>query len=154
MKIADMLNPTSVDQLVSPPPSPQQKVNNVKQSINASGKSRSRFSNEEDAIICEGVARGLTWGQISHQLPHRKRATCFNRYRTLQGIRKSRKRYNDMGSSSMTSSTSSWLPSPPLSSNHLKHYHQQQEHQKQRHQQSPTLVAPLPLHYAYVDRIH
>ncbi|ORE15096.1 hypothetical protein BCV71DRAFT_251041 [Rhizopus microsporus] len=144
----------SLTNLVSPPPSPQQKVNNVKQSINASGKSRSRFSNEEDAIICEGVARGLTWGQISHQLPHRKRATCFNRYRTLQGIRKSRKRYNDMGSSSMTSSTSSWLPSPPLSSNHLKHYHQQQEHQKQRHQQSPTLVAPLPLHYAYVDRIH
>lgn len=36
------------------------------------------------------MAKGLTWGQISRQLPHRKRATCFNRYRTLQGIRKSR----------------------------------------------------------------
>ncbi|KAI9493925.1 hypothetical protein BDB00DRAFT_871926 [Zychaea mexicana] len=56
------------------------------------GKPRSRFSEYEDAVICEGVARGLTWGQISGQLPHRKRATCFNRYRTLQGIRKSRKR--------------------------------------------------------------
>ena len=56
------------------------------------GKPRSRFSDIEDAIICDGVAKGLTWGQISRQLPHRKRATCFNRYRTLQGIRKSRKR--------------------------------------------------------------
>ncbi|ORZ01040.1 hypothetical protein BCR43DRAFT_423500, partial [Syncephalastrum racemosum] len=56
------------------------------------GKPRSRFSDLEDAIICQGVAKGLTWGQISSQLPHRKRATCFNRYRTLQGIRKSRKR--------------------------------------------------------------
>ncbi|KAI9256217.1 hypothetical protein BY458DRAFT_519699 [Sporodiniella umbellata] len=72
------------------------------------GKSRSRFSNAEDTIICEGVARGLTWGQISHQLPHRKRATCFNRYRTLQGIRKSRK------------PSVSWLPSPPPTMTHPK----------------------------------
>lgn len=57
----------------------------------AVGKSRSRFSEYEDNIIREGVAQGLTWGQISELLPHRKRATCFNRYRTLQGIRKSRK---------------------------------------------------------------
>lgn len=55
------------------------------------GKPRSRFSETEDNIICDGVAKGLTWGQISDLLPHRKRATCFNRYRTLQGIRKSRK---------------------------------------------------------------
>ncbi|KAI9276571.1 hypothetical protein BY458DRAFT_545882 [Sporodiniella umbellata] len=55
------------------------------------GKSRSRFSEYEDNIIREGVTHGLTWGQISELLPHRKRATCFNRYRTLQGIRKSRK---------------------------------------------------------------
>ncbi|KAI7874416.1 hypothetical protein K492DRAFT_183952 [Lichtheimia hyalospora FSU 10163] len=54
------------------------------------GKPRNRFSEYEDAVICEGVAKGLTWGQISGKLPHRKRATCFNRYRTLQGIRKSR----------------------------------------------------------------
>lgn len=53
-------------------------------------KPRSRFSALEDAIICQGVENGLTWGQISSQLPHRKRATCFNRYRTLQGVRKSR----------------------------------------------------------------
>ncbi|KAI9311378.1 hypothetical protein BX666DRAFT_1997836 [Dichotomocladium elegans] len=57
------------------------------------GKPRNRFSEYEDAVICEGVARGLTWGQISAQLPNRKRATCFNRYRTLQGIRKSRRSY-------------------------------------------------------------
>ncbi|KAI7864242.1 hypothetical protein BDF14DRAFT_1708091, partial [Spinellus fusiger] len=52
---------------------------------------RSRFSELEDNIICQGVAKGLTWGQISGQMPHRKRATCFNRYRTIQGMRKSRK---------------------------------------------------------------
>lgn len=61
-------------------------------SSNSYGKPRNRFSEYEDAVICEGVAKGLTWGQISGKLPHRKRATCFNRYRTLQGIRKSRKR--------------------------------------------------------------
>lgn len=55
------------------------------------GKPRSRFSEYEDNIIRQGVANRLTWGQISDLLPHRKRATCFNRYRTLQGIRKSRK---------------------------------------------------------------
>ncbi|KAI8973601.1 hypothetical protein BDF20DRAFT_883225 [Mycotypha africana] len=55
------------------------------------GKPRSRFSEYEDNIIRQGVAQRLTWGQISDLLPHRKRATCFNRYRTLQGIRKSRK---------------------------------------------------------------
>lgn len=55
------------------------------------GKSRSRFSEYEDNVIRDGVAQGLTWGQISELLPHRKRATCFNRFRTLQGIRKSRK---------------------------------------------------------------
>jgi hypothetical protein len=55
------------------------------------GKPRSRFSEYEDNIIRNGVAQRLTWGQISDLLPHRKRATCFNRYRTLQGIRKSRK---------------------------------------------------------------
>ncbi|KAG2225855.1 hypothetical protein INT45_007099 [Circinella minor] len=66
--------------------------NNVTSTANNYGKPRSRFSEYEDAVICEGVAKGLTWGQISGQLPHRKRATCFNRYRTLQGIRKSRKR--------------------------------------------------------------
>lgn len=55
------------------------------------GKPRSRFSEYEDNIIREGVAHKLTWGQISERLPHRKRATCFNRYRTLQGVRKTRK---------------------------------------------------------------
>ncbi|KAI7898339.1 uncharacterized protein BX663DRAFT_480375 [Cokeromyces recurvatus] len=108
MKVADMLNPTAIGQLTSPPLSPQQQQrkedhydrqpiiktkrnNSTSTSINNNGgKPRSRFSDIEDSIICEGVARGLTWGQISSQLPHRKRATCFNRYRTLQGIRKSR----------------------------------------------------------------
>ncbi|KAI9280431.1 hypothetical protein BY458DRAFT_500673 [Sporodiniella umbellata] len=95
-----MLNPTTFDRIdlfVSPPPSPQSSEDQ-----SALSKSRSRFSDAEDTIICEGVAKGLTWGQISRQLPHRKRATCFNRYRTLQGIRKSRKR-------------SIGLSSPPLS---------------------------------------
>ncbi|CAO3701922.1 unnamed protein product [Rhizopus stolonifer] len=128
MKIADMLNPTSIEQLVSPPPSPQ---SSFKQSM--TGKSRSRFSDTEDTIICEGVAKGLTWGQISRQLPHRKRATCFNRYRTLQGIRKSRKRSVDLASP-----TDTCLPSPPL----------------YRKQQLPALVVPLQLNYTYVDYMH
>ncbi|EIE86651.1 hypothetical protein G6F46_000156 [Rhizopus delemar] len=130
MKITDMLNPTIAEQqLLSPPPSPQ-----TKQSM--TGKSRSRFSNAEDAIICEGVARGLTWGQISHQLPHRKRATCFNRYRTLQGIRKSRKRSIDS-----ESVKDHWLPSPPPQF-------------KYRKESLPPLVVPLPLHYTYMNRMH
>ncbi|KAI9480610.1 MAG: hypothetical protein EXX96DRAFT_456085, partial [Benjaminiella poitrasii] len=102
--VADMLNPTVIGHLSSPPLSPRQQKeyyycspnmktkrnNSTSSSSSNSGKPRSRFSDVEDAIICDGVARGLTWGQISGQLPHRKRATCFNRYRTLQGIRKSR----------------------------------------------------------------
>ncbi|KAG0740127.1 hypothetical protein G6F65_003151 [Rhizopus arrhizus] len=125
-----MLNPTT--HLLSPPSSPQ-----TKQSI--TGKSRSRFSNAEDTIICEGVAKGLTWGQISQQLPHRKRATCFNRYRTLQGIRKSRKRSNDDNST-----VSSWLPSPPLSSHSLLN-----------RQKLPALLVPLHHHrHSYIDRMH
>ncbi|CAO3669926.1 hypothetical protein G6F56_009581 [Rhizopus delemar] len=111
MNVSDMLNPTSIEPFASPPPSPQSKHS-------MTGKSRSRFSNAEDTIICEGVARGLTWGQISHQLPHRKRATCFNRYRTLQGIRKSRKQ------------SVSWLPSPPFT-----------------HPKLPSLVVPLHYSY-------
>ncbi|KAI8098552.1 uncharacterized protein BX664DRAFT_243974, partial [Halteromyces radiatus] len=86
--VSDLLNPTSgIDML---PPKQSSSDNHLDTSSH--GKPRSRFSNLEDAIICDGVANGLTWGQISSQLPHRKRATCFNRYRTLQGIRKSRKR--------------------------------------------------------------
>ncbi|GAA5813523.1 hypothetical protein MFLAVUS_007001 [Mucor flavus] len=147
MKIADMLNPTVISQLSSPPLSPQQEqaeyYNNKRQSNN--GKPRSRFSNVEDAIICEGVARGLTWGQISGQLPHRKRATCFNRYRTLQGIRKSRKRsMPDMRSPPITP-PNVWLPSP--SKERHSYYHS-----------NPVLVAPLPtrlpIPYSYSDRIH
>ncbi|KAI8079611.1 uncharacterized protein B0P05DRAFT_571529 [Gilbertella persicaria] len=150
MKIADMLNPVTVNrQLASPPLSPPEeddmyystKRNN---SISNHGKPRSRFSDIEDAIICEGVARGLTWGQISGQLPHRKRATCFNRYRTLQGIRKSRKRsLPDMRSPPITPPHSNaWLPSSP-------NYH--------RKQSLPVLVAPLPTRLPlplYSDRIH
>lgn len=82
-------------------------------------KPRSRFSALEDAIICQGVANGLTWGQISSQLPHRKRATCFNRYRTLQGIRKSRPQ--------------SAMDSPP--SRFLSHHHQQPHPSYYRHRQ-------------------
>lgn len=74
------------------------------------GKPRNRFTEYEDAVICEGVAKGLTWGQISAQLPNRKRATCFNRYRTLQGIRKSRRRV-----SSFRLSTSPYMVTPPAS---------------------------------------
>ncbi|ORX46542.1 hypothetical protein DM01DRAFT_246690, partial [Hesseltinella vesiculosa] len=86
--VADILNPSFAPNMLSPPLSPKMDDDKMLHQ----GKPRSRFSEFEDAIICEGVANGLTWGQISSKLPHRKRATCFNRYRTLQGIRKSRKR--------------------------------------------------------------
>lgn len=82
-------SPVNGRRLSSPPLSP---LGYERRLMQVHGKPRSRFSDVEDTIICEGVAKGLTWGQISRQLPHRKRATCFNRYRTLQGIRKSRKR--------------------------------------------------------------
>lgn len=119
-----MLNPTVITQLSSPPLSPQEsECYDFKR--NNSGKPRSRFSEIEDAIICEGVARGLTWGQISGQLPHRKRATCFNRYRTLQGIRKSRKRS---------------LPETPITPPHATWLTPKQEYARQL----PALVAPLP----------
>ncbi|CEP16135.1 hypothetical protein [Parasitella parasitica] len=78
---------------------------------NVIGKPRSRFSEYEDNIIRQGVAQRLTWGQISDLLPHRKRATCFNRYRTLQGIRKSRK-LPEAGSPEMSSSSSVGPTSP------------------------------------------
>lgn len=154
-----MLNPTAMCQLSSPPLSPQEsecyEPSLAKRNSTSSshGKPRSRFSDIEDAIICEGVARGLTWGQISSQLPHRKRATCFNRYRTLQGIRKSRKRsLPDMRSPPITPPHSSWL----------SHHTPKQEspyHPYARHNsypQLPALVAPLPkrLTNPYPDRLH
>lgn len=84
------------------------------------GKPRSRFSEYEDNIIRNGVAQRLTWGQISDLLPHRKRATCFNRYRTLQGIRKSRKQStSETGSPVMACSLSSSSASSPTDS----HFH-------------------------------
>lgn len=43
-------------------------------------KPRSRFSQLEDAVICEGVAKGLSWGEISAQLPHRKVNIQFDGY--------------------------------------------------------------------------
>lgn len=158
-----MLNPTAtsaIHQLSSPPLSPQHDVDQVDElyeeyhcnkrnstssmsstSSNGGGKPRSRFSNIEDAIICEGVARGLTWGQISGQLPHRKRATCFNRYRTLQGIRKSRKRSSELRSPPITppSWSSSNTPSPKEQHRHHSHhpYHNYNT-------TLPVLVAPLP----------
>lgn len=170
-----MLNPTVISQLSSPPLSPQQEQiefyhSNKRNSTSSTssnsstgsnnGKPRSRFSNVEDAIICEGVAKGLTWGQISGQLPHRKRATCFNRYRTLQGIRKSRKRsMPDMRSPPITPPNSSaWLPSTPPSKEQQRHhpYHSYHHHSSSHHQ--PTvLVAPLPtrlpLPFSYAERI-
>jgi hypothetical protein len=140
-----MLNPSLVagQQLSSPPLSPEQDNYFSSQSEaqnNNNGKPRSRFSDIEDAIICEGVAKGLTWGQISGQLPHRKRATCFNRYRTLQGVRKSRKRSVPelLKTPPITPpySSSSWLPSP-------------------KQHQMPSLVAPLPRLSTFLyDRIH
>ncbi|KAI8636578.1 hypothetical protein BD408DRAFT_425907 [Parasitella parasitica] len=180
MKIADMLNPTAIGQLSSPPLSPQQEeyhTSMVKRGSTSStsssesslgtvtGKPRSRFSDTEDAIICEGVKRGLTWGQISGQLPHRKRATCFNRYRTLQGIRKSRKRsMQDMSSPPITPpNSSSWLPNtPPIKQEYHYHRHPQHHHssynQFYHNNQLPALVAPLPtrlpLPFPYADHIH
>ncbi|KAI8366465.1 hypothetical protein EDC96DRAFT_544131 [Choanephora cucurbitarum] len=82
------------------------------------GKPRSRFSEYEDNVIRQGVAQRLTWGQISDLLPHRKRATCFNRYRTLQGIRKSRKSSTQQQQQSSESENTTSL-SPPF------HYSQQ-----------------------------
>lgn len=81
---------------------------------NLIGKPRSRFSEYEDNVIRQGVAQRLTWGQISDLLPHRKRATCFNRYRTLQGIRKSRKLSEE--NSPEMSSSSSLSPTSPVTS--------------------------------------
>ncbi|KAI9299606.1 hypothetical protein BJ944DRAFT_245039 [Cunninghamella echinulata] len=156
MDLATILNPstatatTFTNPFSSPPLSPkrqqqlQQQPSYKKRNELHFIKPRSRFSVLEDTIICEGVANGLTWGQISGQLPHRKRATCFNRYRTLQGIRKSRKPFpsllssrraslptNLLSSASTSNSSSiltdnhqyqyhhssSWLPSPPPSTN-------------------------------------
>ncbi|KAL7320349.1 hypothetical protein PS15m_000244 [Mucor circinelloides] len=183
MKIADMLNPTAISQLSSPPLSPQQEEycpSLIKRDSTSSasssdtslgtvtGKPRSRFSDIEDAIICEGVKRGLTWGQISGQLPHRKRATCFNRYRTLQGIRKSRKRsMQDMRSPPITPpNSSSWLPNTPPTKQEYHHsyththaqHHHSSYHQFYHNNQLPALVAPLPtrlpLPFSYADRIH
>lgn len=169
--VADMLNPTVISQLSSPPLSPQQhqveyyhsnkRLSTSSTSSNGSnnGKPRSRFSNVEDAIICEGVARGLTWGQISGQLPHRKRATCFNRYRTLQGIRKSRKRsMPDMRSPPITPpNTSAWLPSSPPSKEQQRHHPYHYHHSSNHHHQPTVLVAPLPtrlpLPFSYAERI-
>ncbi|CAO3633025.1 unnamed protein product [Cunninghamella blakesleeana] len=132
MDLATILNPSSTvatnttltsftNPLSSPPLSPKQiKKRSFYKELNYI-KPRSRFSVLEDTIICEGVANGLTWGQISGQLPHRKRATCFNRYRTLQGIRKSRKGgypslYHETPSSSYLSSRRASLPTHLLSS--------------------------------------
>ncbi|CAO3595352.1 unnamed protein product [Absidia cylindrospora] len=124
MNIADMLNPSATADMLSPPLSPEQNIyTSVPLSPSSSssshselihGKPRSRFSNLEDAIICDGVAKGLTWGQISSQLPHRKRATCFNRYRTLQGVRKSRRRSQE----SRHSSSSCNVTAKPISVQH------------------------------------
>lgn len=133
-----MLNPTDI---MSPPLSPKSpysssslsttttnmneeydQTNNNDNHTSVHGKPRSRFSELEDAIICEGVAKGLTWGQISNQLPHRKRATCFNRYRTLQGIRKSRKRSSII--------------------DHHQHQHQHDNNNKKYLPHSPTASPP------------
>ena len=168
-----MLNPTVIIQLSSPPLSPEQDNDELNFNYSAkrgstsstssndsnmsnNGKPRSRFSNLEDAIICEGVAKGLTWGQISGQLPHRKRATCFNRYRTLQGIRKSRKRsMPDMRSPPITPPNSTaWLPSTPPAKERHHPYHYHSNHT----QQQPMLVAPLPtrlpLPFSYAEHSH
>ncbi|KAL1929027.1 hypothetical protein VTP01DRAFT_2086 [Rhizomucor pusillus] len=135
MNISDILNPATTTtitatatpgNLASPPLSPKSINSNLPPVVH--GKPRSRFSELEDAIICQGVAKGLTWGQISRQLPHRKRATCFNRYRTLQGIRKSRKQSfttlppspeSTVRNSPSPPPSSTWLPSSPRSPRQL-----------------------------------
>ncbi|KAI8373098.1 uncharacterized protein BYT42DRAFT_548085 [Radiomyces spectabilis] len=163
MNIADMLNPSSSSleqtRLISPPLSPKQhpirEFCPYPRPIQNNGKPRSRFSDLEDAIICEGVAKGLTWGQISGQLPHRKRATCFNRYRTLQGIRKSRKRLssNETMTRSMTppspvspSTPASWLPTtpPPCSESSPPSYKQLLPSPRQVLMSESTMLPRLP----------
>ncbi|CAO3598831.1 unnamed protein product [Absidia cylindrospora] len=141
--------------LQSPPLSPKHHELLTSTMIN-NMKPRSRFSALEDAIICQGVANGLTWGQISGQLPHRKRATCFNRYRTLQGIRKSRPQ------PAIMSPPSRYASSKYHHHHHLRHhpypYYRHSFDNHQRHHQhhhdhsqpstepwvpsSPPLVAP------------
>ncbi|KAI8878427.1 hypothetical protein K501DRAFT_148606, partial [Backusella circina FSU 941] len=54
------------------------------------GKPRRRFTPDEDRVIIRGVENDLTWGEIALLLVDRKRATCYNRYQTLIGKRKSR----------------------------------------------------------------
>lgn len=117
-----MLNPLPLNhqrtRCISSPiiPSFKQEEKEQEQNVCMLGKARSRFSEYEDNIIRQGVANRLTWGQISDLLPHRKRATCFNRYRTLQGIRKSRK--------SSASPIPSYYNSPPSSPQHEYNYYQ------------------------------
>ncbi|KAI7907264.1 uncharacterized protein BX663DRAFT_495357 [Cokeromyces recurvatus] len=126
MNVADLLNPLTPSinynnkrsKSIIPLCRHKQKHTSDQQII---GKPRSRFSEREDEIIRQGVAQGLTWGQISDLLPHRKRATCFNRYRTLQGVRKSRKLSSSSSSesdslSSSPSPSSSMSPPSPISS--------------------------------------
>lgn len=162
-------SPVNGRRLTSPPLSP---IGYERRLMHVHGKPRSRFSDVEDTIICEGVAKGLTWGQISRQLPHRKRATCFNRYRTLQGIRKSRKRStgsileqdeqpqqrpvtpptspdSSHSASSAASLSPSWYPCtpPPPSTMSSSTPDQQQQHQllPSPHQllfTSPDMAAP------------
>jgi hypothetical protein len=54
------------------------------------GNSRRQFTPDEDLLIREGRAQGLTWCAIASLLPGRKRATCFNRFKTLIGQRRTR----------------------------------------------------------------
>jgi hypothetical protein len=131
--VSDLLNPvthssTHRTRCVSSPVIPihnrhyQQQIEDDNNNHNGMiGKPRSRFSEYEDNIIRNGVAQRLTWGQISDLLPHRKRATCFNRYRTLQGVRKSRKQSTSESGSpvmtcSLSTSSSSVSPLSPVQS--------------------------------------
>ncbi|CAO3631904.1 unnamed protein product [Cunninghamella echinulata] len=153
MDLATILNPstatasTFTNPFSSPPLSPKRQQQQLQQQPSYKKrnelnfiKPRSRFSVLEDTIICEGVANGLTWGQISGQLPHRKRATCFNRYRTLQGIRKSRKPFPSLLSSRRASLPTNLLSSTSSNSTSISTDH----HQYQYHHSSSWLPSPPP----------
>ncbi|KAH8551645.1 hypothetical protein BGW37DRAFT_491750 [Umbelopsis sp. PMI_123] len=128
MKIKDMLNPPRKISIQVP---------------ETSIKPRSRFSQLEDAVICEGVAKGLSWGEISAQLPHRKRATCFNRYYTLMGKRRPHKR---RASSVDSTATSSSPPSPPLTPDANIHNFETAIRKKTVHPPQPSSSSDTPIH--------
>lgn len=47
------------------------------------GESNGSWTEDEDRILCDGVADGLTFEKISWQLPKRTRNACIGRFRRI-----------------------------------------------------------------------